>query len=438
MRAVDIIVRKRDCAELSAEEIEFFIEGYAKGAIPDYQAAAWAMAIYFQGMTDAEATALTLAILHSGQQMNPRALFPPGSVVVDKHSTGGVGDKTTLVLAPLVASLGLPVGKLSGRGLGFSGGTIDKLESIPGFHVDLSTEQFMRQLREIGLVVGSQTAELAPADGKLYALRDVTGTVPVLPLIASSIMSKKLASGADAIVLDVKVGHGAFMRSIDDASHLARLMVEIGRNAGRQMAAVISAMDQPLGQTVGNALELKEAIDTLHDHGPADFTRLVITLAGEMLRLGGRPGTREELQALARVQLANGRAWEKFRQFIAAQGGDVAVIDDPALLPAAPLVEPALAPGSGYVAELRADQVGLISVALGGGRQKKGDAIDHAVGVVLEAKVGQAVEAGQPLCWIHAPDAARLAEARRRMLLSAYRISETPPAPPVLIHKIVE
>jgi pyrimidine-nucleoside phosphorylase len=438
MRAVDIIVRKRDGAELSAEEIEFFIEGYAKGAIPDYQAAAWAMAIYFQGMTDAEATALTLAILHSGQQINPRALFPPGMRIVDKHSTGGVGDKTTLALAPLVASLGLPVGKLSGRGLGFSGGTIDKLESITGFSVDIVAEQFMRQLRDIGLVIGSQTAELAPADGKLYALRDVTGTVPVLPLIASSIMSKKLASGADAIVLDVKVGHGAFMRNLEEASHLARLMVEIGRNAGRQMAAVISAMDQPLGRAVGNALELKEAIDTLHDRGPADFTRLVITLAGEMMRLGGRPGTREELQALARVQLANGRAWEKFRQFIAAQGGDVAMIDDPLLLPAAPMVEPALAPGRGYVAELRADQVGLISVALGGGRQKKGDAIDHAVGVVLEAKIGDAVEAGQPLCWIHAPDATRLAEARRRLLLSAYRISEAPPAPPVLIHKIIE
>lgn len=438
MRAVDIIVRKRDGAELSAEEIDFFIEGYTKGAIPDYQAAAWAMAIYFQGMSDAEATALTLAILHSGQQMNPRALFPPGAKIVDKHSTGGVGDKTTLALAPLVASLGLPVGKLSGRGLGFSGGTIDKLESIAGFHVDISAEQFERQLREIGLVIGGQTAELAPADGKLYALRDVTGTVPVLPLIASSVMSKKLATGADAIVLDVKVGHGAFMHDLEEATHLARLMVEIGRNAGRQMAAVISAMDQPLGRTVGNALELKEAIDTLHDRGPADFAHLVIVLAGEMLRLGGRPGTREELQALARVQLANGRAWEKFRQFIAAQGGDVAMVDDPDLLPAAPLVEPALAPGSGYVAELRADQVGLISVALGGGRQKKGDVIDHAVGVVLEAKVGDAVEAGQPLCWIHAPDAARLAEARRRLLLSAYRISETPPAAPPLIHKIIE
>jgi pyrimidine-nucleoside phosphorylase len=438
MRAVDIIVRKRDGAELRSEEIEFFIEGFNKGAIPDYQAAAWAMAIYFQGMTDAEATALTMAMLHTGQQLDPRELFPPGSVVVDKHSTGGVGDKTTLALAPLVASLGLPVGKLSGRGLGFSGGTIDKLESIAGISVDISGEQFMRQLREIGVVLGSQTTDLAPADGKLYALRDVTGTVPVLPLIASSIMSKKLASGADAIVLDVKVGHGAFVRNLDDASHLARLMVGIGRNVGRQMTAVISAMDQPLGWAVGNALELKEAIDTLHGRGPEDFTQLVVTLAGEMLRLGGRSAGREELQALGRVQLANGKAWEKFRQLVAAQGGDVAMIDAPELLPTAPVVEPALAPGTGWVAELRADQVGAITVALGGGRQRKGDAIDHAVGVVLAAKVGDAVEAGQPLCWIHAPDAARLAEARRRLLLSAYRISDTPSAPPVLIHKIVE
>ena len=438
MRAVDIIVRKRDGAELTAEQIEFFIEGYAKGAIPDYQAAAWAMAIYFQGMSDAEATALTLAMLHSGQQLDLRDLFPAGSVIVDKHSTGGVGDKTTLVLAPLVASLGLPVGKLSGRGLGFSGGTIDKLESIAGFSVDIASEQFMRQLREIGVVLGSQTAELAPADGKLYALRDVTGTVPVLPLIASSIMSKKLASGADAIVLDVKVGQGAFMHDLEEASHLAQLMVGIGRNAGRRMAAVISSMDQPLGRTVGNALELKEAIDALHGHGPEDFSQLVVTLAGEMLRLGGRPGTREELQALAKVQLLNGQAWNKFHQLIAAQGGDAAMIDNPSLLPVAPVVEPALAPGSGWVAELRADQVGLVTVALGGGRQRKDDLIDHAVGVVMEAKIGDAVEAGQPLCWIHAPDEKRLAEARRRLLLSAYCISESPPAPPVLIHKIIE
>lgn len=439
MRAVDIIVRKRDGAALSAEEIEFFVQGYANDSIPDYQAAALAMAIYFQGMNDAEATALTLAMLHSGQQLDPHELFPPGAVIVDKHSTGGVGDKTTLALAPLVASLGLPVGKLSGRGLGFSGGTIDKLESIAGFSVEVSSEQFKRQLHEIGLVLGSQTAELAPADGKLYALRDVTGTVPVLPLIASSIMSKKLASGADAIVLDVKVGQGAFMHSLEDASHLARLMVEIGRNAGRRMAAVISAMDQPLGRAVGNALELKEAIATLHGHGPDDFTQLVVTLAGEMLRLGGRPGTRAELQALASAQLTNGQAWQKFQQWIAAQGGAVDMIDEPDLLPAAPLVAPALAPGSGWVAELRADVVGLTTVGLGGGRQKKDDVIDHAVGVVLAAKVGDAVESGQPLCWIHARDEKSLAEARRRLLLSAYRISASPPAaPPVLVHKIVE
>ncbi|HSN75469.1 MAG TPA: thymidine phosphorylase [Anaerolineae bacterium] len=438
MNPVDIIVKKRDGGELSRAEIDFFVHGITAGSIPDYQAAAWAMAIYFRGMTDQEKTDLTLAMAASGDQFDLHGLFDDAVVIVDKHSSGGVGDKTTLAVGPIAAACGLPVAKMSGRGLSFSGGTIDKLESIAGFSVDISSEQFMRQLREIGLVIGSQTAELAPADGKLYALRDVTGTVPVLPLIASSIMSKKLASGADAIVLDVKVGLGAFMRDLDEASHLARLMVGIGRNAGRRMAAVISAMDQPLGRAVGNALELKEAIETLHGRGPEDFTQLVVTLAGEMLRLGGRPGTREELQALAKVQLLNGQAWKKFRQLIAAQGGDVAMIDDPKLLPAARLVEPALAPGSGWVAELRADQVGLVTVALGGGRQKKDDVIDHAVGVVLEAKVGDAVEAGQPLCWIHAPDEKRLAEARRRLLLSAYCISASPPAPPVLIHKIVE
>ena len=287
MRAVEIIVKKRDGAELTAAEIEFFIGGFTDGSIPDYQATAWAMAIYFQGMTDAEATALTLAMLRSGQQLDPHVYFPPGALVVDKHSTGGVGDKTSLALAPLVASLGLPVGKLSGRGLGYSGGTIDKLESIDGFTVQLSNEAFVRQLHDVGLVIGSQTADLAPADGKLYALRDVSGTVPVLPLIASSIMSKKLASGADAIVLDVKVGHGAFMKTQADARRLARLMVEIGRNAGRRMSAVISAMDEPLGRAVGNALELKEAIATLHGNGPADFEQLVVTLAVQMLSLGG-------------------------------------------------------------------------------------------------------------------------------------------------------
>ncbi|MCB0231543.1 MAG: thymidine phosphorylase, partial [Anaerolineae bacterium] len=284
MRAVDIICRKRDGNELTADEIEFFIRGYTDGSIPDYQAAAWMMAIYFQGMTDAEATALTLAMAASGQQLDPHKDLPAGTLVVDKHSTGGVGDKTSLVLTPLIASLGLPVGKLSGRGLGFSGGTIDKLECISGFSVDVSTEQFVRQLREIGLVLGGQTADLAPADGKLYALRDVTATVPSRPLIASSIMSKKLATGADGIVLDVKVGRGAFMGTLDEAQQLARLMVEIGKGAGRGMAAVLSDMNQPLGRAVGNALELKEAIATLRGHGPADFTQLVVVLAAEMLR----------------------------------------------------------------------------------------------------------------------------------------------------------
>ena len=339
------------------------------------------MAIYFQGMCDAEATALTLAMLRSGQQLDPHVYFPPGAVVVDKHSTGGVGDKTTLALAPLVASLGLPVGKLSGRGLGYSGGTIDKLESISGFTVQLSNEAFVHQLHEVGLVIGSQTADLAPADGKLYALRDVSGTVPVLPLIASSIMSKKLASGADAIVLDVKVGHGAFMKTQADARRLARLMVEIGRNAGRRMSAVISAMDEPLGRAVGNALELKEAIATLQGNGPSDFEQLVVTLAAQMLSLGGLGTDEVLLQNQAREQLRNGQAWNKFRQFIAAQGGDVRQIDDPELLPSARLVEPIRAPAAGWLAEIRADAVGLATVELGGGRQKKGDSIDYAVGI---------------------------------------------------------
>lgn len=436
MRAVDIIEKKRDGHELTAEEIEFFIRGFAEGAIPDYQAAALAMAIYFRGMTDAEATALTVAMLRSGQQLDLRAAFPPGTMVVDKHSTGGVGDKTTLALAPVVASLGLPVGKLSGRGLGFSGGTIDKLESIRGWRCELSREEFVRQLREVGLVVGSQTAELAPADGKLYALRDVTGTVPVLPLIASSIMSKKLATGADAIVLDVKVGQGAFMRTEAEAERLARLMVEIGRGVGKRMAAVISDMSQPLGRAVGNALELIEAIETLQGRGPQDFVTLVLTLAGEMLWLGGKAPDPAAGQAMAQEQIANGQAWQKFRQFVAAQGGDVSQVDNVGLLPRAQWVEPVPAPADGWVAAVRADQIGTATVHLGGGRAKKGDRIDHAVGVVLAAKVGDRVERGQPLCWVHASDAARLAAAKEEVL-AAYAFSPEPVSPPPLIHRVL-
>lgn len=436
MRAVDIIVKKRDGAELTAEEIEFFIKGFADGSIPDYQAAAWAMAIYFRDMTDAEATALTLAMLRSGQQLDPHAYFPPGAVIVDKHSTGGVGDKTSLAVAPLVASLGLPVGKLSGRGLGFSGGTIDKLESINGFSVQLGNAAFVRQLHDIGLVIGSQTAELAPADGRLYALRDVTGTVPVTPLIAASIMSKKLAAGADAIVLDVKVGHGAFMKTLADARRLAKLMVEIGCNAGRRMTAVISGMDQPLGRAVGNALELKEAIATLQGHGPADFEQLVVVLATHMLSLGGHKAEGASLQDLTRNQLRNGQAWEKFRQFVHAQGGDVREIDQTELLPSARLVKPILAPSAGWLVELRADSIGRATVELGGGRQKKGDTIDFAVGVVLEKKIGDRVEAGQPLGWVHANDPSRLAVAQRQVL-EACRISSDRIVAPPLVHEVI-
>jgi pyrimidine-nucleoside phosphorylase len=356
--------------------------------------------------------------------------------VLDKHSTGGVGDKTTLAVAPIVASLGLPVGKLSGRGLGFSGGTIDKLESITGWSYQVSQEQFVRQLREVGMVVGGQTAELAPADGKLYALRDVTGTVPVLPLIAASIMSKKLAAGADAIVLDVKVGRGAFMQTLADAQHLAHLMVEIGRGLDRRMAAVISDMNQPLGRAVGNALELIEAVETLRGNGPQDFVALVTTLAGEMLWLADAVADPVAGQSLAQQQIDNGQAYTKFCQFIAAQGGDVRQVADLSRLPRAQLIEPVLAPASGWVAEWRADAVGATAVQLGGGRAQKGDAIDHAVGIVLAVKVGDTIATGQPLCWVHASEPQKLAQAQQQ-LLAACTISPQPLAAPQLIHAVI-
>ncbi|MEA3338109.1 MAG: thymidine phosphorylase [Chloroflexota bacterium] len=436
MNAVDIIVKKRDGHALTPAEIEFFISGYSDETIPDYQAAALAMAIYFQGMDDDEATALTLAMLHSGHQLTPQDAFPPDTIVVDKHSTGGVGDKTTLVVAPIVASLGLPVGKLSGRGLGFSGGTLDKLESIDGMDIQVPAEQFTRQLQEIGLVIGGQTAELAPADGKLYALRDVTGTVPVLPLMASSIMSKKLAAGADAIVLDVKVGYGAFMQDLENASHLASLMVEIGKESQRAMSAVISDMNQPLGWAVGNALELREAIQTLRGAGPRDLVLLATTLAGEMLHLGGKVADPSEGRQLALSQLANGQAWQKFRQFVAAQGGDLKQVDQPDQLPIARIIEPVLAPAGGWIQEIRADEVGIAAVNLGGGRALKTDAIDPAVGVVLEVKVADRIESEEPIAWIHANDEKKLADARQR-ISAATKIASEPTEPIELIHEII-
>jgi pyrimidine-nucleoside phosphorylase len=437
MNAVDVIVKKRDGLELSQAEIEYFIAGYTAGRIPDYQAAAWAMAVYFQGMSDAETTALTLAMAASGAQLDFHDHLPSGTRVVDKHSSGGVGDKTTLAVAPIVAACGLFVGKMSGRGLSFTGGTIDKLESITGWSPDVSDAAFYRQLRDVGLVIAGQTAELAPADKALYALRDVTGTVPSLPLIAASIMSKKLAAGADAIVLDVKCGRGAFMETVDAAQTLARTMVAIGTRAGREVTALITQMGQPLGRAIGHALEVREAIDALHGCAPSDFQALVEQIAVEMVRLAAPDGMDEAAaRDQVRAVIANGAALAKFRAFVAAQGGDVRQVDDPDRLPTAPVVVPVVAATTGTVASIEPRALGLAVVALGGGRAAKGDAIDHRVGLVLDVKVGDRVKAGDPLCRIHAAseaDAAhQLADIR-----AAFRVTDVEAAPlPLLLGRV--
>ena len=433
MRAVDIIARKRDGQALSAEEIDALVQGFTSGAIPDYQVAAWLMAVVLQGMDRQETIDLTMAMVRSGDQLDLQDIAP---FVADKHSTGGVGDKTTLVVAPLVAAAGVHVGKMSGRGLGFTGGTLDKLDSIPGFRSDLTQDEFLDQLASVGLVVTGQTADLVPADGKLYSLRDVTATVDSLPLIASSIMSKKIASGANGIVLDVKVGHGAFMKTESDALDLATMMVDIGSGVARRVRAVISDMDQPLGRAVGNALELKEALETLNGRGPADFRRHCLVVAGQMLLLAGITGDEEQASMRLVDLLGNGEALRKLRDWIAAQGGDLSYVDDPTKLPQANLVQEVPAPHTGYVAGLDARAVGLTSMLLGGGRAAKGDKIDHAVGVVLQVKVGDRVEQGQPLMVIHANDSAKLSGARNN-LLAAVEWSDEPVSPPDLIHQIV-
>ncbi|MBC8446998.1 MAG: thymidine phosphorylase [Chloroflexi bacterium] len=434
MRAVDIITKKRDGGELTAAEIDFFVQGFTRGEIPDYQAAAWLMAVFFQGMSGRESIELTLSMARSGEMLDLSGIAP---FVVDKHSSGGVGDKTTLVVAPLVASLGIPVGKISGRGLGFSGGTLDKLESIPGYRSGLTLDEFKRQLRQVGLVVAGQTASFTPADGKLYALRDVTGTVQSPPLIASSIMSKKIATGSNGIVLDVKVGQGAFMQTEAEAVALAELMVKIGRGVGRRVRAAISDMNQPLGRAVGNALELKEAIETLHGGGPEDFLEHCLVIGEQMVLLAGRAADETEARALLTASLKEERAWDKFRQWIAAQGGDVATVDNPQRLPQARWVEALPAPRSGTVASIDAMEVGLTAALLGGGRAKKGDALDYGVGIVLHVKVGDEVAEGEPLCTVHANSAERLAEARKR-LLNAYTFSDEPVPPLPLIHQIIK
>jgi pyrimidine-nucleoside phosphorylase len=434
MRALDIIEHKRDGLELHEEEIRFWVNGITSGEIPDYQLSAWAMAVLLRGMTLRETTALTIALADSGERNDLSAVVP---FAVDKHSTGGVGDKTTLVVEPLVAACGVPVAKLSGRGLGASGGTIDKLESIPGFRTALSRAEFMDQIRRIGLALGSQTAELAPADGKLYALRDVSGTVPSLPLIASSVMSKKIASGAQAVVLDVKAGSGAFMRTVEDATQLGRWMVRIGKRSNLKMVALVSGMFQPLGHAVGNALEVREAIDTLRGAGPDDFREHCLTVAAHMLMLANPSTHFREARALAAATLGNGGALGKFRALVEAQGGDVRVCDDPAaILPSAPYHAALLANRSGSLREAHAGIIGEAAVALGAGREKKSDRIDPAVGFVLHVKVGDCVRKGDVLCEIHAGDEEALIKAQRT-LSSAFSVSQKKVARLPLFYKTI-
>jgi pyrimidine-nucleoside phosphorylase len=425
MRMVDIIVKKRDGAELSQEEIDFFIHGYTKGEIPDYQASALAMAILLNGMTTQETTHLTLAMAHSGYVLDLSKVVP---IAVDKHSTGGVGDKTSLVVAPTVSACGLPVGKMSGKGLGFSGGTLDKLESIPGFRSNLTTEEFIHQLKTIGLVLTGQSADLAPADGMLYSLRDVTGTVQSIPLIASSIMSKKIAAGAQAILLDVKVGNGAFMTVLEDARKLAELMVEIGNQVGRKTVAIISDMNQPLGAAVGNSLELQEAVETLKGGGPPDFLEHCLVTSGYMLVLGGFAQDETEGKKMAETALQTGKSFARFREFIQAQGGDIKYVDKPDLLEKARLIQPVESPHSGYLAEINAREAGETSCLLGGGREHKGDPIDYTVGIIVHHKVGDFVYAGDELFTIHANDEGRFRVARQKMLV-AHHWSANPVKP---------
>lgn len=433
MRMYDIIMKKRNGEVLSKAEIDFFIEGYTKGEIPDYQVSALMMAIYFRGMNEEETLNLTMAMANSGDMLDLKEIK---GVKVDKHSTGGVGDKTSLALTPMVAACGAKVAKMSGRGLGHTGGTIDKLESFEGFTTGIETEDFIKNVNTIGISIMGQTADLAPADKKLYALRDVTATVDNMSLIASSIMSKKLAAGADAIVLDVKCGSGAFMKAEEDALALAREMTKIGNTAGRKTIAVVSDMDQPLGFAVGNALEVKEAIDTLKGNGPKDFVELCMELGSQMLVASGIASDDKEAKVRLQEVIDNGSALEKLIQFVEAQGGSREAILDTDKLPKANIVEPLLAPKSGYISQIICDEVGICSLILGGGRETKESEIDLAVGIMLEKKVGDYVEENEPIAILHANDENKLKTAKER-LLKAYSFSHTEPAKQVMIKHII-
>jgi pyrimidine-nucleoside phosphorylase len=420
MRPADLIERKRNGEELPAAEIAELVLAYARDEVPDYQMAAWCMAVYFKGLTAAETFALTDAMIRSGDTLDFGAVL--GRKIVDKHSTGGVGDKTSIAVGPIVAACGVPLGKMSGRGLGHTGGTLDKLESIPGFRVELTTEEMIAQLREVGMAIIGQSADLVPADKKLYALRDVTATVDIMPLIASSIMSKKLAAGADAIVLDVKVGDGAFMKSLEDARVLAGQMLELGHRAGKQVVCLLTDMDQPLGRAVGNALEVREARDTVRGEGPADFTELVLDASARLLAFSDLGIDVEEGRSRAEAAVADGSALETYERWVRAQGGD----PDPARLPEAPVRMPVPAPHDGIVGRVGALAIGVVALELGAGRRTKADAIDHSVGVLCFSKRGDTVLVGDDLAEVHARDEAS-ARAAAEAVLAAYEVGDAPP-----------
>ena len=433
MRTVDLIHKKRDGGELTAEEISYLVESYTSGAIPDYQIAAFLMAVYFAGMTDREVSALTDCIVRSGETVDLSSIPGPK---VDKHSTGGVGDKTSLIVAPLAAAAGVIVPKISGRALGHTGGTLDKLESIPGLRTNLSLDEFRTQLREVGLCFIGQSAEVAPADGKLYSLRDVTATVDSVPLIASSIMSKKLTVGSDALVLDVKVGAGAFMKKQVDARRLAQMMVGIGRRVDRRVQALITDMTQPLGYAVGNAVEVMEASQVLHNEGPDDLKRLSLELAARMIFLAKLVPTLDDAREVALQKLADGSAFRKLRDVVQAQGGDPKSLDKFELLPNATGMREIASPRAGYVTAIDAEDIGLASGLMGAGRDKKEDKIDPAVGMILEAKIGDKVEAGSVLCRLYYTKEEQVDEAAE-MVEDAFRISSQKPDPRELILEVV-
>jgi len=430
IRPAELIERKRDGGELTAEEMNELMLAYARDEVPDYQLAAFCMAVYFRGLTTSETFAMCDAMIRTGETIDLRGAL--GRKVVDKHSTGGVGDKTSIAVGPLVAACGVPFGKMSGRGLGHTGGTLDKLEALPGFRIELGTDEFVEQIRDVGVAIIGSSANLVPADKRLYALRDVTGTVDNIPLIAASIMSKKIAAGAEALVLDVKVGDGAFMKSREDAQALAEAMIELGRRAGIEVAALITDMDQPLGHAVGNALEIREAVATLRGEGPADFTELVVAASARLLAMSDLEIDEEEGRRRAEAALSDGSALEAYERWIRAQGGD----PDEKVLPEAPVVAQVEAPRAGVVTALGAVRIGTAALELGAGRRTKEDAIDYGVGIVLHKKRGDAVGEGEPLAEIQARDA-DTAEKAKQEVLAAYELGGEPPPPRKVVLDVI-